>query len=93
MKKCLFCAEEIQEEAIKCKHCGADLSPKKKVVANDHPSYGTFTILSLIVPFIGIVLGIIYLSKKDCLDKKLGEHSIAFGILSLILWGVVLSIL
>lgn len=59
-----------------------------KVKAKYNKSYGILTLISVLFPLIGIILGIFYLTKDGKVDKKLGKHLVAISILSMIIWSV-----
>lgn len=54
---------------------------KSNIKASDHSNYAVTTLVSVLIPVAGIVMGIIYLTKEKKLDRKLGEHLIAVGVL------------
>ncbi len=98
-KFCPFCGEELVDSAKFCKNCGKNIEDYQKepagdentyqfnpaIVENDHTLASLLGIVfAILVPLIGIIIGIYVYTRKD--SSKAHKRGISIIALSVVVW-------
>lgn len=59
--------------------------------AQKHPNFTIFSLLALFIPFVGLILGIVYVCKEKEIDRVLGRSTLIISTFVWILGFVLLS--
>ena len=93
--KCPSCGRSIRPEFRACPYCGHSfLTSRFESVPPVHIGTGkrvALYVLSLLIPLVGIIAGVIYLTKKDETSKHVGTLCIVLGVVSIVVVAPVAS--
>lgn len=85
---CKHCGKEIVDDAVVCIHCGRELGLSKqiKLTNNERWERGFYALLiigALLVPAIGLVMGLINIDNEEKKDQA--KVLVAIGAINMIL--------
>lgn len=80
------------EGTLRSPGTGGGATAPRPPMAADHESYWAYTIVSALLPVIGLILGIVCLVRPEPVDRKLGEHCLALSVVFAVVYALLFPV-